>query len=329
MTNGASESARDERPRRVLLTGGAGFIGSHVAERLASDHELVLFDDFRRNSLSQTEGLVDRDNVRVVRGDVLDPESLSEAMKGVDTVVHLAAIAGVSSYYTEPVRTLEVNLLGTVNVLKEAARQKVEKFVYFSTSEVFGSDAMFVDETVPCGIGPSSEPRWTYATSKLAGEQFTLRTAEQAGFRAVIVRPFNIYGPRQTGEGAISNFVSAALAKEPLVIHGDGTEVRAWCYVDDLVDALATMLEIELERNESFNIGNPHEIETTLGLARRVAAQIGEVPVKFEDVSRAPVRARVPDIRRAHRLLGFQPQVSLETGLSRTIDWYRRKEGSA
>jgi len=326
MTHAAREQRGDARPRRILLTGGAGFIGSHVAERLANDHELVLFDVFRRDSLSQTEGLIDLTNVRVVRGDVLDTASLSEAMEGVDTVIHLAAIAGVSSYYTEPVRTLKVNLLGTVNVLEEAARQNIEKFIYFSTSEVFGADAMFAGESWPCGIGPSSEPRWTYATSKLAGEQFTLRTAEEAGFRAVIVRPFNIYGPRQTGEGAISNFVSAAIANEPLVVHGDGTEVRAWCYVDDLVDAVTAILDVTLDQNESFNIGNPHEIETTLGLARRVSACIDGVMIKFEDVTRAPVRARVPDTGKANKLLGFRPQVSLEAGLSRTIDWFRRQE---
>ena len=312
-----------------MLTGGAGFIGSHIAERLADDHELVLFDVFRRDSLSQTEGLIDLTNVRVVHGDVLDTASLSEAMAGVDTVIHLAAIAGVSSYYTEPVRTLKVNLLGTVNVLEEAARQNVEKFIYFSTSEVFGADAMFANESWPCGIGPSSEPRWTYATSKFAGEQFTLRTAEQSGFRAAIVRPFNIYGPRQTGEGAISNFVSAALANEPLVVHGDGTEVRAWCYVDDIVDAVTAILDVELDQNESFNIGNPHEIATTLGLAHRVSASIDGVTIKFEDVTRAPVRARVPDTGKANKLLGFSPQVSLEAGLSRTIDWYRQMERQA
>ena len=312
-----------------MLTGGAGFIGSHIAERLAEDHELVLFDVFRRDSLSETKGLSDRANVQVVHGDVLDAKSLSEAMEGVDTVIHLAAIAGVSSYYTEPVRTLKVNLLGTVNVLEEAARRNIEKLIYFSTSEVFGADAMFANENWACGIGPSSEPRWTYATSKLAGEQFTLRSAEEAGFRAVIVRPFNIYGPRQTGEGAIGNFVAAALANEPLVVHGDGTEVRAWCYVDDMVDAVAAILDKKLDQNESFNIGNPHEIETTLGLARRVSAAIGDVTIKFEDVTRAPVRARVPDTDKANKVLGFRPQVDLETGLSRTINWYRQKEGLA
>jgi len=329
MTSAAPEGRGEARPKRILLTGGAGFIGSHIAERLANDHELVLFDVFRRDSLSQTHGLSERPNVRVVRGDVLDSASLSEAMEGVDTVIHLAAIAGVSSYYTEPVRTLKVNLLGTVNVLEEAARQNIEKFIYFSTSEVFGADAMFASEIWPAGIGPSSEPRWTYATSKLAGEQFTLRISEEAGFRAIIVRPFNIYGPRQTGEGAISNFVSAALANEPLVVHGDGTEVRAWCYVDDLVDAVTAILNVNLDQNESFNVGNPHEIETTLGLARRVSACIDGVTIKFEDVTRAPVRARVPDTEKANRLLGFRPQVSLGVGLSKTIDWYREKERQA
>jgi nucleoside-diphosphate-sugar epimerase len=309
--------------RRFLLTGGAGFIGSHIAERLAPEHELVLFDNFRRDSLSEVPHLRSNPRVSIVQGDILDAESLGNAMKGVDTVVHLAAMAGVSSYYTEATRTLRVNLLGTINALQQAAEHRITEFLYFSTSEVFGPDAMFVNELSSCGIGPSSEPRWTYATSKLAGEQFALRMAEEAGFRTVILRPFNVYGPRQTGEGAISNFIRAGLTGQPLVVHGDGSEIRAWCFVDDMVDAVAAVLDLDLDRNESFNIGNPHAIATTLGLAEKVADLLEGAVIKFEQVTRASVRARTPDTAKARQMLGFQARVSLEEGLRRTISWYR------
>jgi UDP-glucose 4-epimerase len=307
----------------ILITGGAGFIGTHLAERLATRADVVLLDNFRRDSLSATGMLGKLPNVRLVRGDVLDPQSLAAALDGVQTVVHLAAIAGVSSYYKESLRTLEVNILGTANVLAEAARRKVGTFVHFSTSEVFGPDALWVHEDSGFRIGPVSDRRWVYATSKLAGEQLTLRSGEHHGFRATVVRPFNIYGPRQTGEGAIANFCAAAVRGKPLTIYGDGTPIRAWCYVDDFVDAVTAILATPAAAGETFNIGNPNEVETTLGLARRIARLVPGTTLAFETVERAEVRASVPAIDKARRILGFEPKIDLEEGLTRTLAWFR------
>jgi nucleoside-diphosphate-sugar epimerase len=264
--------------------------------------------------------------VRLITGDVLDTASVRAAMDGADTVIHLAAIAGVSSYYKESLTTLKVNILGTVNLLEEVVSQKVGTFVHFSTSEVFGPDALWVQETSPHGIGPVSERRWVYATSKLAGEHFTLRFGENHGFRATAVRPFNIYGPRQTGEGAISNFCRAALGGKPITIYGDGTPIRAWCYISDMVAAVRAILDTPKAAGEVFNIGNPREVETTLGLARRVAALAPGSTIGFQDVDRAEVRARVPNIDKARKILGFEPQVDLETGLRHTLEWFREGE---
>jgi nucleoside-diphosphate-sugar epimerase len=309
---------------RVLITGGAGFIGTHLAEDLGRDAEIVLFDNFRRDSLKMAPHIRDNPKIRLITGDVLDPASIRQAMEGVDTVIHLAAIAGVSSYYSESLTTLKVNILGTVNLLEEAVRRKVRTFVHFSTSEVFGPDALWVSESSPHGIGPVSERRWVYATSKLAGEHFTLRFGEAHGLRSTAVRPFNIYGPRQTGEGAISNFCRAVIGHTPITIYGDGTPIRAWCYVSDLVAAVRAILHTPAAAGEVFNIGNPREVETTLGLARRVAALAPGSAIQFQDVSRAEVRARVPNIDKARKLLGFEPQVDLETGLRRTLEWFRQ-----
>src|SRR5579859_820969 len=259
--------------KRILITGGAGFIGTHLAERLCDENEVVLLDNFRRDSLQAIPSL--RERVKVVTADVLDPSSLNAAVEGAHIVLHLAAIAGVSSYYSESLKTLQVNVLGTVNLLEAAARNQVQQFVHFSTSEVFGPDAMFVDEDSGFRIGPVSDRRWVYATSKLAGEQFALRSGEQHGFAATCVRPFNIYGPRQTGEGAISNFCRAALDGKPLTVYGDGSPIRAWCYVSDMVDAVEAILKApDVSAGQTFNIGNPREIETTLGLARLVTRLI-------------------------------------------------------
>jgi UDP-glucose 4-epimerase len=314
--------------KKFLITGGAGFIGTHLAERLCETAEVRLLDNFRRDSLSAVPQLRSHVNVSVRSADVLDPASLDQALEGVDVVVHLAAIAGVSSYYEESLRTLQVNILGTANVLEQVTRHHIEHFVHFSTSEVFGPEALWVDEEAGFRIGPVSDRRWVYATSKLAGEQLALRYGERCGFRCSIVRPFNVYGPRQTGEGAISNFCSAASAGRPLTIYGDGTPIRAWCYVSDLVDGVMAILERTDAGGEVFNLGNPSEVETTLGLARRVVRLVPQATFEFKAVQRAEVRARIPNIDKARRMLGFEPRVSLDEGLERTLEWFRMRPGS-
>jgi nucleoside-diphosphate-sugar epimerase len=309
--------------QRIVLTGGAGFIGTHLAEHLGDRNQLILLDNLRRNSLRYIPALRELPNVQFQQADVLDPKGLEQAMDGADTVLHLAAIAGVSSYYRQPLDTLKVNLLGTINVLDAAVAAGVKTFIYFSTSEVFGPDAMWVSEESPHQIGGASDRRWVYATSKLAGEQFVMRYGEAYGFGCAIVRPFNIYGPRQTGEGAIANFCAAAVKGEPLIVYGDGTPLRAWCYVSDFVAAVSAILERPDATGRVFNVGNPAEVTTTLGLARQVARLVPGTEIRFQETSRTDVRARVPLIEKARRLLGWEPKISLEEGLLRTLDWHK------
>ena len=311
--------------KRILVTGGAGFIGTHLAERLCREHEVVLFDNLRRDSLSLAPELKSNPRVRMVKGDTLDPASLAPAFEGVETILHLAAIAGVSSYYREPLRTLDVNILGTVNVLREAVRCGARQFVFFSTSEVFGSDASQVGEQDPCGIGSSTDRRWVYATSKLAGEHFALRFGEEHGFAATAVRPFNIYGPRQLGEGAVSNFCRAAASGQSLTVYGEGSSTRAWCYVSDMVDAVeAVLANPEAAAGQVFNIGNPGAVESARGLAELVARLVPGIQVRHQPVQRAEVRDRAPVIALAQRLLGYNPKVDLDSGLRLTLEWFSR-----
>ena len=314
---------------RILITGGAGFIGTHLAERLLqSGNEVVLFDNFRRDSLQYAPHLKEDHRVKLIHGDVLDPATLSQAFEsGADTVLHLAAIAGVSSYYTESLRTLQVNILGTVNVLEASARRKVSHFVDFSTSEVFGPDALWVTEESHHGIGPVSDRRWVYATSKLASEHLTLRFGEQYQFPCTCVRPFNIYGPRQVGEGAISNFCRAVSRGEPIKVYGDGSPIRAWCYVSDMVAAIDRILYNPAAAGQTFNVGNPREVETTLGLARAVARLAPGAKIEFEQVVRSEVRARVPSIEKARQVLGYEPEVGLEQGLKNTLAFFTQGVG--
>ncbi|MFA6318968.1 MAG: NAD-dependent epimerase/dehydratase family protein [Elusimicrobiota bacterium] len=306
----------------IVITGGAGFIGTHLAERLLKHSSVVLYDNLRRDSLSMVPSLKRR--AVFINGDVLDRPSLEAAFDGADTVIHLAAIAGVSSYYSMPLQTLRVNLLGTVNALESAVARRVRRFIHVSTSEVFGPDALWVKEGDYHRVGGVSDKRWVYATSKLASEQFVMRTGEATGMKCTILRPFNVYGPRQTGEGAISNFCSAAAKGKPLEVYGDGTPLRAWCYISDFVDAVEAVLKRPASAGQDFNIGNPRETETTLGLARRVVRLAPRSKIRWRDVVRAEVRARVPCIDKARKVLGFEPKVDLDEGLKRTIAWFRK-----
>lgn len=310
-----------ETPRYVI-TGGAGFIGSHLAARLAEEAKLVLFDNLRRDSLSGTE-LAAHPNVELIEGDIRDRDALFAAVDGADAVFHLAAIAGVSSYYAEPETTLRVNIDGTAGIVDAVVAAGVPRLVYLSTSEVHGPNAREVDEESPCAIGPSSERRWVYATSKLAGEHLVLRGGEAHRFAATVLRPFNVYGPRQTGEGAIRNFSLAAVKDEPLVVYGDGSAVRAWCYVDDFVDAALLALRSEGAAGEVFNVGNPKASVDTNELAELVAELVPGTRVEPGNVARAEVAYRTPVIAKARRLLGYDPAVSLAEGLTRTLDWTR------
>jgi nucleoside-diphosphate-sugar epimerase len=307
------------RPRYVI-TGGAGFIGSHIAERLANSADLVLFDNLRRNSVAST-GLASLATVELVEGDIRDPDLVKEVVQGADAVLHLAAIAGVSSYYQEPELTLRVNIDGTKNVVDAVVAAGVQRLIYLSTSEVHGPHAHDVTEESPCAIGPSSDPRWVYATSKLAGEHFVLRGGETHGFAATVLRPFNVYGPRQTGEGAIRNFCLAATQGENLEVYGDGSAVRAWCYVDDFVDATLQALHASTAAGQVFNIGNPLATVDTNGLADMVASLVPSVQVESRSISRAEVAYRTPVIAKAAELLGFAPEISLREGLERTLAW--------
>ena len=312
--------------RRVLITGGAGFIGSHLAERLVRGNQVVIFDSFRRDALSSTR-LASHPSVTVVRGDVLDRDALRRAREGCDAVVHMASIAGVDTVLANPVTTMRTALVGTDNAL-ECAREQggVRRFIDFSTSEVFGRYAYQVTEFDATTLGAVGEARWTYAVAKLATEHLALSHHKQHGLPACSIRPFNVYGPRQVGEGAIHHFIRRALAGEPLHVHNDGAQIRAWCYIDDIVDAVMLALEHDAAIGHAFNIGNPRSTVTIYNLARDIVRLTGgRSAIELVPWPHADVEIRVPAVGKARELLGFHARVDLEDGLQRTIEWYRRE----
>ena len=312
--------------KKILLTGGAGFIGTTLAGRLADQNDIVILDNYHRNSLRHTD-LADHPNVKVIRGDVTDPDAAHAAAEGCEIIVHLAAIAGVDTVLRMPVDTMKVAILGTYNML-EAARQqpRLERFVDFSTSEVFGAYAYNVREADLTSLGAVGEARWTYAVSKLATEHLAHNYHKQFGIPAVSVRPFNIYGPGQIGEGAIHRFIVQALRNDDITIHNDGSQIRAWCYVDDMVAGLLACLERNEAVGQAFNIGNPRSVVTIYNLAMQVVRLSGSrSKISFVPWDQTDVELRIPNIEKARRLLGYEPHVDLEDGLQRTIQWYRTK----
>ena len=312
----------------LLLTGGAGFIGTALCRELLPNNRVRVLDNLRRNGL-EAAGLADHPNLELVVGDVRDMATVEKATAGVDFVVHMASIAGVDTVMKNPVTTMDVSLRGTMNVL-EAARNAggVRRLIDFSTSEVFGSYAFRVREADVTSLGAVGEARWTYAVSKLATEHLAHNYWKQYELPTCSIRPFNIYGPGQIGEGAVHAFVVRALANETITIHNEGDQIRSWCYIDDIVEGILLCLTKVESIGESFNIGNPRSTVTIYQLARlivRLAQSKSEL--QFVNWDFPDVELRIPDVKKAERLLGFRPETDLEDGLARTIEWYRQRNG--
>ncbi|MGW5666936.1 NAD-dependent epimerase/dehydratase family protein [Micromonospora sp. NPDC003776] len=315
---------------QVVVTGGHGFVGSHVVERLARQgDEITVYDpDPRPPDLS-----VGPARVRHVAGDVRDEKALAEAIRpGTDVVYHLAAVVGVDRYLARPLDVIEVNVLGTRNVLRRAAA--VGAFVVVaSTSEVYGRNPSTPwDEDADRVLGSTSADRWSYSTSKAAAEHLTYAFARQEGLSASIVRYFNLYGPRQRPAYVLSRTVHRLLHGMPPLVYDGGTQTRCFTYVEDAADATVRIPDVEAARGQSFNIGSDREIMVAdvVRLATRLVGT--DVPPQPLDTSVAlgaryqDIPRRVPAVAKARRLLGWQCVTPLDVGLRRTITWARDSE---
>jgi len=310
--------------KKILITGGAGFIGSTIAERLVEKNDIVIYDILHRNALVHSK-ILKHKNLTIIKGDVMDASKLKRAAQGAHVIIHMASIAGVDAVMSMPVKTMEVATIGTYNALKAAVGQsRLERFIDFSTSEVFGSYAFNVKESDTTTLGTVGEARWTYAVSKLCTEHLTLNYYKQFKLPALAIRPFNIYGPRQVGVGAVHRFIVNAIKNEEIIIHNDGSQIRSWCYIDDIVDGILLCLEKKEAVGHTFNIGNPRSTLTIYNLALEIhRLSNSKSKIVFQKKEMQDVELRVPDIEKAKKILGYKPQVDLEEGLVRTIDWYR------
>ncbi len=316
----------------VLITGGAGFVGSHLAERLLSlGHTVAVLDNLSTGSLDNVAALEGRPGFSCTIDSVTTESVLAEMVDRADVVFHLAAAVGVKLIVQRPVHTIETNVHGTEVVLKHAVRGRKKVFIA-SSSEVYGkSTNVPFHEDADLVLGPTSKHRWAYACSKLIDEFLALAYWKEQGLPVVVVRLFNTVGPRQTGQYGmvLPRFVTQALAGKPITVYGDGAQSRSFTYVGDVVDALVALADEPRAVGQVFNIGNAEEISIR-ALADRVrglagsSSAIAMVPYDeayeagFEDMPR-----RVPDISRIQALVGFTPRVPLDEIIRRVIAFHR------
>ena len=321
---------------RVLVTGGAGFIGSHLCDALlAAGYGVTALDDLSAGSAAHLEQAGKHAGFTFVQGDIRDRALVDRTIAECDAVFHMAARIGLRAVVASPLQTMEINAHGTECILAAAAERRIPAIIA-STSEVYGHSTKIPSaESDPICFGSPTVGRWSYACTKAYDEFIAMALHRERGLPAVVVRLFNTVGPRQTGRYGmvIPRFVNQALTGEPLSVYGDGSQTRCFCSVHDVVRGLIRMLErIESVAGEVFNLGNPYEL-SILELAHRVIAisqssstvafvPFSEVyPVGFEEIMR-----RVPDITKAKGILQFEPQSDLESILRSVVASAREKE---
>ena len=324
---------------RVLVTGGAGFIGSHLVEALhARGDEVWAFDDLSTGNIENLNGLKNAGRFHFVEGSVMDSGLVHGLVDQVDVVYHLAAAVGVRFVLENPLRSLLTNIRGSENVLEAAHRSNNKKVILFSSSEVYGKGTKVpFTEDQDRLLGPTQVLRWSYATSKSVDEYLALAYFQERQLPTVVVRCFNTCGPRQSPHYGmvLPRFIQKALQDEPILVYGDGKQTRCFSYVGDVVHGTLLLADEPSAEGEVFNIGTDEEV-SVLDLATRVKQVTGSrseiefVPFeqiygsRFEDMLR-----RVPDLNKIRAFVGYEPRCSLDSLLEVTTDFYRHQLGLA
>jgi UDP-glucose 4-epimerase len=320
---------------RALITGGAGFIGSHLAEALLNaGHEVDVIDNLSTGSIRNISHLKVQPKFKYVIDTLTNEPVLAELIDRNDVIFHFAAAVGVKLIVEQPVHTIETNVHGTEVVLKHANKKKKLVFIA-STSEVYGKnlDVPF-REDADLVMGATVKHRWAYACSKAIDEFLALAYWKERGLPVVVVRFFNTVGPKQTGQYGmvLPNFARQALAGEPITVFGDGTQSRSFTYVSDVVGCLLKLMKEKKAIGEVFNIGNREEV-TILKLAEMVKAQAGsESPIVFIPYDKAyetgfeDMPRRVPDLTKIHKLVGYEPTVQLNETINKVLEYFRSQD---
>ena len=334
MTEGTGEGGRT-----YLVTGGAGFIGSHLTDALlAAGNRVVSLDDLSTGRMENVGHLLDHPDYEFVRGSITDGGVVDELAGRADVVVHLAASVGVKLILEQPVRTIENNVMGTETILK-AARRHDRKVLIASTSEVYGKGRRIpFNEEDDVVLGATSKSRWAYAASKMMDEFYGLACHEEYGLPVVLFRLFNTVGPRQTGHYGmvVPRLVRQALDGERITVYGDGTQRRCFCDVADAVRAIVGLADHPDAPGRVFNVGSTEEV-TIRELAERIKQMTGSsseiVLVPYSTAYREPgyedMERRKPDTRRVAALLGWQPELTLDEILERVISYVREQRAAS
>lgn len=321
---------------RCLVTGGAGFIGSHLSERLLElGHEVVVLDDLSTGSAENIDALRTHSRFEFRTGSIADRLLLAEIMPGIEIIYHLAAAVGVKLVADDPVRTIETNIHPT-EVLLQMAVQGGQQFYLASTSEVYGKNPkeVWTEEDDLC-LGPTSRPRWAYGCSKAIDEFLALAYHRKYGLQIVVGRFFNVVGPRQVGHYGmvIPRFVERALDGKPVVVYDDGSQIRCFAHVREVIESVIGLIQTPEAAGRVFNIGSDQPISIA-DLAREVIRRVDpNIPIEYLPYSQAygndfeDVRRRVPDVSRLAETLGFKPQMSLGEILDDIIRWKREQRG--
>jgi len=305
-----------------VVTGGLGFIGSHLVDRLIQDAKKVtILDDLSSGQQESLRAHVSDSSLRLVRGDICETSKLDGALKGADAVVHLAAIVSVTRSIREPELVNRVNVTGTLKLLETCARNRIRRFVYASSAAVYGRNS-----SPPLKEDDPIRSLSAYGASKAAGEAYCQAYHETHGLETVILRLMNVYGPRaNTGaySGVMTKFAEAVMSGKPLVIYGDGEQTRDFTYISDVVNAIVLALHEEEGVDQIFNVGTG--VPTTINQLARVFISISgkEGQIRHVKARRGEVRHSYADISKAKRLLGYRPRVDLQTGLSEFLRWHR------
>jgi UDP-glucose 4-epimerase len=318
----------------VLITGGAGFIGSHLSEALlAAGHSVTVVDDLSTGSLDHLAGVLKNPNFRFVRETVLDISTMTSLIDRCDLIYHLAAAVGVQLIVDEPVHTIETNIHGSEVVL-DLANKFGRKILVASTSEVYGKNTKVpFNEDDDTTLGSTRFTRWSYACSKMIDEFLALAYHQESGLETIICRFFNTVGPRQTGVYGmvVPRFVQKALAGDTIEIYGTGTQSRCFCNVSDVVGALTKLVDCEGAVGEVINVGSTESISIE-GLADKIiemtGSSSGKKVISYEEAYGRPfddMLVRMPDLGKVNRLIGFEPKTTLTETLQQVIDFEKAR----
>jgi len=319
---------------KILITGGAGFIGSHLAEALIQrGNKVTVIDDLSTGSLDNIQHIKNHKNFRLVTDTVLNEEILKALVKKNNVIFHLAALTGVRSIMESPVETLRINVLGSFAILQLANKYGKRVFLA-SSSEVLGQHKQFpLTETANRIYGPTTIRRWGYACAKSIGEFLALAYYNDQQLPVTIIRFFNIIGPRQTGYYGmvVPRFINQALSNQPITVYGNGRQKRTFLYIKDAIDGVLSLLDCSRSAGEIFNIGGNEEV-TISELAKKIKT-ISKTNSKIEYLSYSKVykqrfediKRRVPDVSKARRILNWRVTTSLEEALRKTIEYFKEK----